>query len=42
MPEMEKGTIPGVPVFDEMELRIHPELTTEDKVEPGAPQPSRQ
>ena len=41
LPGMEKGTIPGVPVFKEMELGIHPELTTEDKVESGAPQPSR-
>ena len=38
-PEMEKGTIPGGPVLDEVETRIHPELTTEDKVEPGALQP---
>ena len=39
-PEMEKGTIPGGPVLDEVETRIHPELTTEDEVEPGAPQSS--
>ena len=37
---MEKGTIPGGPVLDEVETKIHPELTTEDEVEPGAPQSS--
>ena len=37
---MEKGTIPGGPVLDEVETRIHPELTTEDESEPGAPQSS--
>ena len=34
---MEKGAIAGGPVLDEVETRIHPELTTEDEVEQGAP-----
>ena len=39
--EIEEGSIHGRTVLDKVETRIHPEVTSEDKVEPGAPQPSR-